>query len=261
MKKWCELFIPSIDINRTNSPKFLNPDGYKRARCVYVWNLAAALPTCNNNPYRFVRFNNKKFGCRWRRLRTHSALISAVVVRANYALSTVNTYFIIITIIELMPLKCNYGLFMCALQFGSSASHRIACVRRGQKEFYINCIPFNKSTTNFDLCKLNYGVDGRAIRVVASGASQRLKQTDRTFVDNTTDRGLFDLQPNDEWHQLTLTCKYSINGTQFSLIILTQQLTTSRAENDRRGRWGETTITNWFKLANVRIKDFRCAKN
>lgn len=33
--------------------------------------------------------------------------------------STVNTYFIIITIIELMPLKCNYGLFMCALQFGS----------------------------------------------------------------------------------------------------------------------------------------------
>lgn len=30
------------------------------------------------------------------------------------------TYFIIITIIELMPLKCNYGLFMYALQFGSA---------------------------------------------------------------------------------------------------------------------------------------------
>lgn len=36
MKKWCELFISSIDINRTNSPKFLNPDGYERAR--YMWN-------------------------------------------------------------------------------------------------------------------------------------------------------------------------------------------------------------------------------
>lgn len=53
-----------------------------------------------------------------------------------------------------MPLKCNYGLFMCALQIGLCVC--VAARRIRQKEFHINCIPFNKSTTNFDLCKLNY---------------------------------------------------------------------------------------------------------